>query len=63
MTDIQVKRIVRLPNERVWVVTLSSGNVYTYPMYLARSSHSAVRKAIRDEMKAHLARVSSDRSA
>lgn len=47
----KVKSIKRLGKERLWVVTLSSGSVYTYPMYLVRSPHGAVRKALSDELK------------
>ena len=48
---MNVKKIVWLKSERVWVVTLPSGNVYTYPNYLVRSLVGASRKALSDELK------------
>jgi hypothetical protein len=48
---MNVSKIVWLKSERMWVVTLPSGNVYTYPNYLVRSLVGASRKALSDELK------------
>ena len=52
MKELKVKSIKWLKDERLWVITLPSGNVYTYPNYLVRSLVGACRQALLDEQKA-----------
>jgi hypothetical protein len=53
MNNVYVTKVIKdrdNRDKRLWVITLSTGSVHTYPMYLVRSQHAAHQRAIRDEL-------------